>query len=367
MTLLLRGVIGFLMLKLVVLGVNLIQFPVLGKRVRPATGSMLCEPEVVDRISLLVPMRNEARRLSTSLPGLLAQHVDELILLDDESTDDCATLARALLADHPGARVVAGSPAPPGWVGKNWACHQLASQATGAVLVFCDADVSLAPGAVTAVVAEMRAQRAEVFSVFPRQLAATLGEQLITPLIDDVLLCFLPFGLLSMDVPSAATANGSLLAFSRVAYNYLGGFATVRDSIVEDVAIARHARAEGLKLGLALGGEAVQTRMYTGYGEVVRGLSRGLLPVAGGSRARLAAGFSWHLLAYTLPWLLVRQRRSWLVPLLLGVTERALVDLKTGRGIDLRTGLVPLSPLAALPVVARAMRRRQSWKGRCYS
>src|SRR5581483_403614 len=97
-------------------------------------------------------------------------------------------------------------------------------------------------GAADAVISEMRAQRADVFSVFPRQITASLGEHLITPLIDDVLLCFLPFGLLSIPVPSAATANGSVMVFTREAFERVGGFAAVRSEIVEDVAIARRAR-----------------------------------------------------------------------------------------------------------------------------
>ena len=259
-----------------------------------------------------------------------------------------------------------GVPAPPGWVGKSWACHQLAAQASGSLLVFCDADVLLAKGAIDAAVAEMAAQRADVFSVFCRQITGSLGEHLITPLIDDVLLCFLPFGLLSAGVPQAATANGSLLVFTRPAYREVGGFAAVRGELTEDVAIARRARQAGLKLGLVLGGRQAATRMYSGYREVLTGMSRGLLPVTGGSRSRLVLGAGWHLVAYTLPWVLAPRQRGWLVPLALGVAERALVEIKTERRAVWQALLTPLSPLAAAPIVARALRGSQRWKGRLY-
>jgi hypothetical protein len=271
------------------------------------------------------------------------------------------------VAGHPNARVEDGRPAPPGWVGKTWACHQLAAQASGSLLVFCDADVLLAEGAVDAAIAQMRAQQADVFSVFCRQVTGSLGEHLITPLIDDVLLCFLPFGLLSANVPAAATASGALLVFTRAAYDQLGGFAAVRREIVEDVAIARRTRRAGLRLGLALGGQQAATRMYQGYREVRAGLSRGLLPVTGGSRARLVAGVSWHLLVYTLPWVLAPRRRRWLVPLALGVAERALVEVKTERRAVWQALLMPLSPLAAAPIVGSALRGRPRWKGRTYA
>ncbi|HEY2278538.1 MAG TPA: glycosyltransferase [Streptosporangiaceae bacterium] len=359
-------VTAFLLLKLGVLAVNLRQFPVLGRgpaaHPRPASVTAGSRPSV----SLLVPMRNEAARLGASVPGLLAQHADEIILLDDESTDGTGALARSLLAGDVRARVEDGVPAPPGWVGKGWACHQLAARASGSVLVFCDADVLLAKGAIEAMISEMAAQHADVFSVFCRQLTASWGEHLITPLIDDVLLCFLPFGLLSADVPRAATASGALLGFTRPAYGHIGGFAAVRGELIEDVAIARRTRQAGLKLGLVLGGRLAATRMYRGYGEVLTGMSRGLLPVTGGSRPRLVVGAGWHLIAYTLPWVLAPRRRGWLVPLALGLAERALVEIKTERGAVWQALLIPLSPLAAAPIVARSLRRNQRWRGRVY-
>lgn len=368
MTNLLRAVTGFLLVKLGVLVFNLVRFPVLTGRARPAPAepSMLTEP-LRERVSLLVPVRNEAGRLGEHLPGLLSQGADEVILLDDESTDRTAELARALMAGRSDARLLAGAPAPEGWRGKNWACAQLAAQADGQLLAFCDSDIRLAPGALDAALTEMHAQRAEVFSVFPRQLTGSLGEELITPLIDDVLLCFLPFALLSQPVPAAATANGSLLIFTRAGYEHLGGFAAVRDAVVEDVAIARRARRLGLKLGLVLGGDAVSTRMYDGYRQVVTGLGRGLLGVTGNSRVRLVAVAGWQLVVYTLPWLLWRRRRAWAVPALLGLLERGLVDLKTGRGLHWRLLASPLSPVALVPVIAQALRPRQYWRGRACS
>jgi cellulose synthase/poly-beta-1,6-N-acetylglucosamine synthase-like glycosyltransferase len=361
-----RAVTGFLLIKLGILILNVFWFPVLRRRpdhtpapTRPAEDRPL--------VSLLVPMRNEAAVIAASLPPMLAQDASELIVLDDESDDGTGALARRLLAGHPRARVHRGTPPPAGWVGKNWACHQLAAQASGSLLAFCDADVLLAEGAIDSALTEMRAQHADVFSVFPRQITASLGEHLITPLIDDVLLCFLPFGLLSMDVPRAATANGSLLVFTRPAYDRLGGFAAVRDRIIEDVALAQRSRALGLKLGLALGGPIVATRMYDGYREVVTGLSRGLLPVTGGSRTRLVLVAAWHLAAYTLPAGLAARHRAWVLPLALGLAERSLVELKTRPRTVWQALLTPLSPLAAVPIIARALGPGRPWKGRVYS
>jgi hypothetical protein len=357
------AVLGFLLLKLTTLVMNLAWFPVLGKGRRLSRQA----PAGWETVSLLVPMRDEAATLAQFLPAILSQSgVSEVIVLDDQSTDGSAALAQSMMAGFPHARLVRGTAAPPGWVGKNWACEQLAAEAAGELLLFCDADLRLAAGAVEAALRQMAVQQADVFSVFPRQLTGSLGEALVTPLIDDVLLCFLPFGLLSANVPAAATANGSLVVFRRAALTELAGFASVRSEIVEDVALARRARRAGLRLGLALGGDLVQARMYTGYREVVVGLGRGLLAVTGGSRLRLAAATGWHLVVYTLPLVAASRRRRWLLPLGLGLAERLLVGLKCHPRAAWQAVLTPLCPLAFIPVALQAMRRRQQWKGRSY-
>ena len=157
-----------------------------------------------------------------------------------------------------------------------------------------------------------------------------------------------------------------MLVFTRAAHEALGGFASVRGRLVEDVALAREARARGLTLGLALGGGLVSTRMYRGYPAVVRGLGRGLLPVTGGSRTALVGAAAWHLVAYTAPVLLARRDRRWLAALLLGLTERVLVQAKTNPAAVWQAALTPLSPLAFLGLVGQALRPQQRWKGRVY-
>jgi glycosyltransferase involved in cell wall biosynthesis len=355
-----RAVIAFHAVKLAGLVANLFLFPVL-RRQGPVP-ACLKRPD----ISLLVPARDEGQRLPDTLPGLLAQDVAEIVVLDDQSSDDTAAVVRFAAKANPRVRLVHGTPPPPGWAGKNWACHQLAAIARGDILLFCDADVLLAPGAVDACLAQMYAQRAEVFSVFPRQRTGTLGERLLVPLIDDVLLAFLPHCLLRLPVPSAATANGQLLMFARSAYQALGGHAAVADDINEDLALAHRARRAGLRLGLALGGDLVSARMYSGYRECVTGFGKSLRAAHGGHASALAITAGWHLLAYTAPWLAWRRGPLWRAAAVLGLAQRILVNAKTGRGAPGEAALVPVTAPAALPVYALALRRSARWKGRSY-
>ena len=355
-----RAAVAFHAVKLAGLAANLVMFPVL--RPDAARSGRAPRPDT----SLLVPARDEGSRLPVALAGFRAQDVAEIVVLDDQSSDDTAAVVRQAALADPRVRLVRGTPPPPGWVGKSWACWQLAAAARGGILLFCDADVRLAPGAVDACWAQMCRQRAEVFSAFPRQRTVTLGERLLVPLIDDVLLAFLPHRLLRLPVPSAATANGQVLMFRRGAYDTLGGHAAVAGDLAEDLALARRTRRAGLALGLALGGDLASARMYSGYLDSVRGFGRNLRAAHGGHDGALAVTAAWHLLAYTMPWLAWRRDRAWRVAAILGLAQRVLVNAKTGRGAPGEALLVPVTPLAALPVYALAFRRYARWKGRSY-
>ncbi|NYJ76068.1 glycosyltransferase [Allobranchiibius huperziae] len=319
-----------------------------------------------DDVSLIVPVRDEMARLPPRLPGMLAQKVRELIFLDDCSTDGTTQLLHDVAAEHPHVRVVQGRPMPDGWVGKTWACSQGAEAALGDVLVFCDADISLGDGAIDAVLGQLHAQRADLMSVFPRQVTKTFAEHVTMPLIDDLLLTGLPFQLLEQPrAKGAAAANGSIMAFPRASYDALGGFAAVRTEIVEDLAMARHTRRTGHRLGLALGGDLISTRMYEGFDELVAGLGKGLLAVMG-NRPLLVVYTAWHLLAYTVPPFLIRRQPAWAIPWALAVAERLVVEATTGRREWWQSLTMPLTPLYAIPVAAVAVRRTKHWKGRTY-
>ncbi len=352
------GVQSLLAVKMVTLAINLVRFPVL----TPAAGTDL------RRVSVLIPARDEAERLPGTLPAMLTDHEAEVLVLDDNSSDGTARVAQGIIdrSRHPQARVLTGAALPDGWTGKAWACEQLAGAAGGDTLVFFDADVTLEPGALGAVVAEKARVGADVFSVFPRQETGTLGEHLVVPTIDNVLLCLLAHPLLRLPIPSAATAHGACLVFDRESYDQVGGFAAVRDEVVEDVAMARRTRSLGMRLGLALGADLLHVRMYGSYREVIGGLSRGLMPMSNGSPLLLVLGWAAHLTAYTVPLALMPRDRRWALPLALGLTERALVEVKTRRYAVWQAVLVPAIAPAMVPLVVRALRGRPTWRGRTY-
>ena len=147
-----------------------------------------------ERVSVLIPARNEEAGIAAALEAVLANEgVEfEVIVLDDSSTDRTAAIVREFAAKDRRVRLATPPPLPSDWCGKQHACYQLSLLAKYEVITFLDADVRLGPVALKRMVGFLRTSGASLVSGFPRQETGTLGEKLIVPLIHWLLLCYLP-------------------------------------------------------------------------------------------------------------------------------------------------------------------------------
>jgi chlorobactene glucosyltransferase len=289
--------------------VNIFTFPRLDRE-RPGP-TMPEQPPV--SVSVLIPARNEAAVIGESVRQHVRQdYADfEVIILDDNSTDATAELARrAAGAAADGSRssarlrVVPGKPLPEGWSGKNWACHQLSQVATGQILVFTDADVIWTPGALSRLVAEMAGQRSDLQTVWPTQITESWTERLVVPLMAFVIVGYLPLlAVHHLPWPIFAAAMGQCLAFRRKAYAATGGHAALRSEIVEDVAFAKQIKRAGLRLRVADGGGVICCRMYRNWREVSNGFAKNILAGHGDSIPFLLLSWAFHWLLWLAPWL----------------------------------------------------------------
>ncbi len=352
--------IAFLGAQLLVLAVNVVTFPRLSAAAGDATARR--------KVSVLVPARDEGANLPRTLPDLLAQGAGEVVVLDDGSSDATPAVLAVLSRRHPRLRVLTGRPLPAGWIGKSWACQQLADAARGEVLVFTDADVTWRPGALDAVLGALHRSGADLVTVWPRQRAVTLGERLSVPQLDTLLLGALPWPLVAASShPSLAAANGQLMAWRRPAYDAVGGHRAVRGDVLEDMALARAAKARGLRLALRLGAPWLETRMYRSWHEAVEGFGKNVLAATGGRRGALVGVVAVNLVAHTLCWPLAWFDPRWLVVAGLSLALRLGAESKAGRA-PLDTVLQPLAPLALGWIAWHALTRRGGvvWKARRY-
>jgi len=361
--------LAFLALGWAIALVNALTFPSLRRvaRAGAATGHAVAAPGA-STVSLLVPARDEVATLPSTLPTWLAQDADEILVLDDGSSDGTWAFLASAADAEPRLRVLHGAPLPAGWSGKNWACHQLAQAAGGDVLVFTDADVRWERGALAAVRAAVASSGADLLTCWPRQRCETWGERMLVPLVDMLLLTTLPAPLAHRPRPASATgANGQCMAWTRAAYDRFGGHAALRGEVLEDVRAAQRVKRLGGRVVLTLGRDLISTRMYDGYASAVRGFAKNILAAAGHPLV-IAGVWSLNVLAYTAPWPLALVDARWLGVALAGIGLRALTNRIAGRP-PLEALLQPLAALALLPVIVQALRWRggYEWRGRRYA
>lgn len=331
------------------------------------------DPAHLPTVSLLVPARDEAENLRRTLAPLLAQDYPrlEIVLLDDRSADGTAAVAEEIgRSGGASFRVLRGTDPPPGWVGKNWACHQLSKAATGGVLVFCDADVQAAPAAIRRTVAMMQRHGAGALTGIPRQRLDGWMQAAVVPVIAHLpVAAMLPLRLIPIiRSPSLSMANGQWLAFTRPAYDALGGHAAVRGEVVEDVALGRLVKACGERLVVCAAPSLLAVRMYDGAAAMRQGFRKNLYPLLGGRRGSFATGLALLAIAWIYPMLgALRGTTGAMIPLALLAALRiagALLFRQGWRTVALHPAGAPLAAGLALRSWLDHERGRVSWKGR---
>jgi chlorobactene glucosyltransferase len=363
----------FISAALIVLGMTAALNALLFLRLRPVCESSRSQKS--ELISLLIPARNEASVIGATVQRLLNQDYPniEVIVLDDNSTDKTAEIALSAGQGDTRLHVIPGKPLPPGWLGKNWACQQLAEAAQGDLLIFTDADVIWSPGALSALVAQLEHTQADLLTVWPTQHTHSWPERLIVPLMALAIIAYLPILPVHHSPWAAfAAANGQCMSFRRRAYEQVGGHASVRDRIVEDVELARAIKRAGQLLRMFDGNGLIACRMYRDWDSVRDGFAKNILAGHGDSPVLLVISAIFHNLVFVLPWLwllLDTEYPVWPLALIAaGLTIRALTAVVTRQRV-LDALLLPVSVLLMNVIAVRSLWWHwryggPRWKGR---
>lgn len=357
----------------VLFGVNLLLY-------RRTPGAAPSNPPA--SLSVLIPARNEERNIRSTLEAALASRdvQIEVVVLDDHSTDQTAAIVSAFAARDSRVRLESAPPLPPGWCGKQHACHRLAGLARHPWLVFIDADVRLAPDALARMAQFMQARpHVALASGVPRQELATFSERLLLPLIHFILLGFLPMPLMRRTkLPGFSAGCGQLFIAPREAYFAAGGHAAIRATLHDGVKLPRAFRRAGLATDLFDATDLATCRMYHTNRETWRGLGKNATEglAAPGTILPMTALL---LGGQALPFALLACA-PWLSPGALAVTIAAAILALAPRLVAMRRfrqppdsallhpfGVLALLAIQWLALAAKLAGQPMQWKGRAYA
>ncbi len=287
-------------------------------------------------LTVVIPARDEAASLPRLLSSLGAQVAPaaRIIVVDDESTDGTAAVARAHEVE-----VVAVPPRPPGWTGKAWACWSGASLVTTERIAFVDADTWLAPAALGNLIAD-HTEHGGLVSVQPHHHPELPYEQL--SLFFNVV-ALMGSGAFTPRPAEPVVAFGPCLVCRRTDYATTDGHRAVRGEVAEDLGVAREFRAAGLPVRVLAGGDAVAFRMYPG----------GLATLVEGWTKNFATGATG-----------VRPAESALVTLWIAGLAQIAVDLVRRR--DAESAVLYALAVAQLSGLARRAGAFQPWSVALY-
>lgn len=247
-------------------------------------------------VSVIVPARNEERNIGRCVRSILTSRYPslELIVVDDQSQDDTATLAHQAGCEDSRLRVVTNPPLPDGWFGKQWACATGVAASHGELLLFTDADTEHAPDLLPRAINALLRSGVGLLTVAGHQETHGFWERLLQPQVFWMLLVRYG-GTESVSQARRAEdviANGQFLLVRRAAYESVGGHASVRAKVAEDLALAQRFHGAGLGVRLVRGDEQLSTHMYASLSELIAGWGKniyagGIDAMPGGSIGRV--------------------------------------------------------------------------------
>lgn len=267
-------------------------------------------PDPAPLVSILVPARNEELNIETCVKSLQQQDYPnfEIVVLDDNSTDNTAEIVSRIAAEDNRVRLIKGQPLIENWAGKPFACYQLAQEARGSWYLFVDADTIHAPYMLRSTLALAMELNTSLLSGFPRQLATGLAQKVAIPVpFYFFLISTLPLWWLHRSKqPKPSIAIGQFFLFTKEAYWQVGGHRAVKSRILEDVWLAVEVVKHGGRHIAVNLSNVVYCNMYCNVGAMWEGFIKWIHSVAALSPIALlglvVAGYCFFLAPFYWLW-----------------------------------------------------------------
>lgn len=318
--------------------------------------------------SILVPCRNEEENIVELVKslGALDHKLYEVIFINDNSTDGTHQLILEAISSRSNMTLIDAQPLPQGWMGKPWALSQGLESARFEYVVTVDADVRLRSDALSAIDAILTRTQADFLSPYPAQIAISLSERLIQPLLQWTWMTTVPLRLaMKSSRPSLAVANGQLFFIRKSALLAAGGFESIRASVLDDIDLARALIESGFRGGVCDGSSIASTRMYSSFREIRAGYGKSLAKGFGGIAGSLALTAVIFISGF-LPLIGALEGSSIATASLLLVITSRMISALSSRSLMIDALLHPISTIVFIYLLmySNFSRGAITWKGR---
>lgn len=237
------------------------------------SGIDAADPEAdLSAITVLIPARNEAEHIGRTLQALRQGKGLKVLLVDDQSTDNTRAAARASGLER--LRILPGETPPAGWSGKLWALEQGRRLIDTRYILLLDADIKLKPGIIMAMLQKAGADDLRMVSLMARLKMTAAPEKLLLPAFIFFFKLLYPFHLSNRPRSRIAAAAGGCILLERRALEKLGGFACIKQALIDDCALAKKLKQQGNAIWTGLTRSAVSLRDYRNLGTIWRMVQR---------------------------------------------------------------------------------------------
>ena len=212
-------------------------------------------------ITVLIPARNEADMLQTTLPALNEQGNGlHIIIVDDQSTDGTSEVARGAGGEN--LLILPGKSTPSGWSGKLWALEQGRSHLRTSLVLLLDGDIEPLPGVVAELRKAMREKNVHLISLMAVLRMETFWERLLMPAFVYFFKLLYPFHLSNSTSSRVAAAAGGCILLETQVLDEIGGFHSLRGALIDDCALAKKVKSRGYKTWMGLSHSVRSLRPY---------------------------------------------------------------------------------------------------------
>ena len=226
-------------------------------------------------ISIIIPSRNEAHRISECIKTLKSQTYPKLeIIIVDDSTDNTVEVIKSIVGNDKRFKIIKQKKLPTGWVGKPFALQQGSKSSKGEWLLFIDADTYYDPVLIERTIEFALKNKLDMLSLAPRHICKSFWEKVIQPIPLSVIPAASPLAKVNDPKSKVAHASGPYIMIKHSIFDKVGGYETIKGHIADDIELAKLIKTSGFRLGFANAQSMMNLRMYEKFSEIWEGWSK---------------------------------------------------------------------------------------------